>query len=453
MRHLSLSFLDFLERLRSDPELFPEERRQVEAILRARTEGPPDSPEERGVDPLRKLVRALVARGYWDAPEGALSEAADTILVRDPIRRVRFRLRLGPKAPKAPERLPTPSVDERVLPARVTRAILASPSELVSYDRILSPREIVSNLERFLAEVVPARTVRFHPVEFGGDVVSSGEPIEGEPLPNPEEGDASSVPTDARRSGRIYLDVQQLEDLSRKRDHLYRWTSSEHGGSRLVLGMGDDSLGWRGVLVLESDADWDADGISTTVWVARHYAELLSTVMRLEGLIFYDFLTGVYNRSFYEDHMERELQLARRRNESLALLLVDIDDFKAFNTRHGYEGGDRVLATVACVLKSALRGTDTLARYGGEEFVVILAPPVSQEEASRIADRLRQAVEQEEFRLDDLSGATETAQVTVSIGGALYPVHGETREALSTAANLELLRAKTDGKNQVLFPG
>ena len=151
--------------------------------------------------------------------------------------------------------------------------------------------------------------------------------------------------------------------------------------------------------------------------------------------------------------MERELQLARRRNESLALLLVDIDDFKAFNTRHGYEGGDRVLATVACVLKSALRGTDTLARYGGEEFVVILAPPVSQEEASRIADRLRQAVEQEEFRLDDLSGATETAQVTVSIGGALYPVHGETREALSTAANLELLRAKTDGKNQVLFPG
>ena len=410
---------------------------RVEAILDRRetwnsgVDGAPDPLTE-----VRSLAQTLVARGHWELLEGSPQLEDDCVVLRDPKRGARYRLRLTPPAARAPEELPVPVIEEGTLPPRVTRATLASPGELVNYDRILSPREIITKMERFLGEVAAARSVTFHPLELGTD----------------SEGAGPEGPPEERRREALPLESGTLEDLSRRRDRIYRWTRRGHGLARLVLAIGDDTLGWRGVIVLESDTDFDEERILASVWTASHYESLLSTVLRLQGLIFYDFLTGVYNRSFYEDQLDRELQLARRRQEPLALLLLDIDNFKEFNTRYGYEGGDRVLATVACVVKSALRGTDTLARYGGEEFVVILAPPVSAEEAFRIADRLRQAVEQEPFHLPDFAGNEVTARATVSIGGALYPQHGESRAALWTASNIQLLEAKEQGKNRVLFP-
>ena len=135
----------------------------------------------------------------------------------------------------------------------------------------------------------------------------------------------------------------------------------------------------------------------------------------------------------------------------MALLIADIDDFKAFNTRYGYDGGDRVLATVACVLKSQLRSTDTLARYGGEEFVIILAAPVPIDEGRRIAERLRAAVAEEPLQVKDLAGHPTTVRITISVGGALHPDGGRTARELWNAANRALLVAKEKGKNQVRF--
>jgi diguanylate cyclase (GGDEF)-like protein len=106
---------------------------------------------------------------------------------------------------------------------------------------------------------------------------------------------------------------------------------------------------------------------------------------------------------------------------------------------------------VACILKSALRGTDTLARYGGEEFAVILAPPVPREEAVAIAERLRAAVAEEPFEIQDLEGRLRREQLTVSIGGALFPEHGTNSRELWAVANRLILDAKQTGKNTVRF--
>jgi diguanylate cyclase (GGDEF)-like protein len=135
------------------------------------------------------------------------------------------------------------------------------------------------------------------------------------------------------------------------------------------------------------------------VLLAQHFQALLASAVRLQSLIFLDFLTGLYNRPYFEDQLEKQVAIAERRKQSLALCIVDIDGFKNFNTLYGYEGGDRVLVTVGCILKGILRTSDTLARYGGEEFAALLVPPVTRERAWGIAERLRAAVEAEPFQV------------------------------------------------------
>lgn len=444
LKRASLSFLDLLARLAADPELFPEERRRVLAIRRDAASGSTASRTD-VLSEFLTLVRGLVARGRWERLEGDLTAGGGgEVLVRDRTDGARFRLHVGPRSARAPGELPVPADPDSAPPPGIARAHLASPGVLVGDDRILGPRDVIARLEAALAAAVPADTARFLAFELGGESATT-LPAEGPAL--------HSFPP---------LGPADLDDLSLRRNRVFRWTHADHGVARLLLGLGDDALGWRGVLVLEAasspgsgrdrpDGDFGPAEVARATWISSYYGDLLSTVLRLQGLIFYDFLTGVYNRSFYEDQLDRELLLARRRQESMALLLLDIDDFKEFNTRHGYEGGDRVLATVACALKGALRGTDTLARYGGEEFVVILAPPVTAEEAARIAERLLLAVQQEEVRLPDLAGGESAVGVTVSVGGAISPRHGESRADLWTAANLALLTAKRGGKNRVCF--
>jgi len=185
----------------------------------------------------------------------------------------------------------------------------------------------------------------------------------------------------------------------------------------------------------------------------HHFQGLIATSIRLQGLIFFDVLTGIYNRAYYELQIEREIAIANRRDQTLALLLVDVDDFRSFNSRYGYDGGDQVLATVADVLRTTLRTTDTLARYGGEEFTAILSPHLLIEEARVIAERLRAAVADEPFPIAGSTRKLVTEHVTVSIGGVLYPSGGRTHRELWNAANRLLLEAKARGKNQVRFVG
>jgi len=229
--------------------------------------------------------------------------------------------------------------------------------------------------------------------------------------------------------------------------------SRPRSGSALYIGIGDEPSGWGGVIeIRDSRQDsFTRERIALAALVAGHFQMLLASSVRLQSLIFFDFLTGLYNRPYFEDQLEKQVSLAQRHGEGLALCIVDIDDFKSFNTRYGYDGGDRALVTVGCVLKGVLRTSDTLARYGGEEFAALLAPPVSPEEAMAIAERLRAAVEAEPFQVQTWKGEYLPERITVSIGGALFPFHGQTQREIWSAANRMLIEAKQLGRNRVLF--
>jgi diguanylate cyclase (GGDEF)-like protein len=140
-----------------------------------------------------------------------------------------------------------------------------------------------------------------------------------------------------------------------------------------------------------------------------------------------------------------EVRRADRTGEQLALLLIDIDDFKALNDRHGHAVGDQVLRMVGGVLNEAVRDSDLPARYGGEEFVV-LAPHTGKVGALSLAEKLRSATSRARF---DVEGGA-SAEVTVSIGVSVY---GGDARRLFNDADRALYQAKATGKDCVVFAG
>ena len=163
-----------------------------------------------------------------------------------------------------------------------------------------------------------------------------------------------------------------------------------------------------------------------------------------------DALTGLYNRRFLEESAQREVQRAARRQEKgcedgMALLMIDIDNFKQFNDQHGHEVGDQVLCQVAAILQSQTRGSDVAARYGGEEFTIVLSEMPAQLALER-AEKVRAEVETLVLKASGKS----CGAVTISIGLAYFPTHGSSVEALLLAADKALYAAKNAGRNQVV---
>jgi diguanylate cyclase (GGDEF)-like protein len=130
----------------------------------------------------------------------------------------------------------------------------------------------------------------------------------------------------------------------------------------------------------------------------------------------------------------------RRGNGTLALIMIDIDHFKALNDTHGHQMGDEMLRRVARALETDLRAGDLAARYGGEEFSIVM-PGSRPDEVAQAADRLRRSIAQ-------MDGPVP---VTVSIGVSWAPEHGLTRDALVKVADDALYRAKEGGRNRVVM--
>ena len=157
-----------------------------------------------------------------------------------------------------------------------------------------------------------------------------------------------------------------------------------------------------------------------------------------------DPLTGLFNRRYLEVSLERELSRAERRSQPLAVLMLDLDNFKRFNDAHGHEAGDAVLAQFAEVLKRCTRAEDIACRYGGEEFTVILL------EAN--ADIARKRAEQVRGAISEMSvkhRGQQLAHITVSIGYAMFPRDGTTAEDLMRRADTALYLAKKAGRNRI----
>lgn len=183
--------------------------------------------------------------------------------------------------------------------------------------------------------------------------------------------------------------------------------------------------------------------------VLQRTAELEAANQRLETLSATDALTGLANRRSFDQEWEAEWQRASRRGLPLAIAMVDVDQFKAYNDHYGHQAGDVCLKLVARALGgTAQRSGELVARYGGEEFVVVL-PSLTGAEAFAAMERIRAAVQQ--LGLPHAK-ATVADVVTVSIGVAsCVPQVGQSSAALVEAADAAMYRAKTQGRNRVVL--
>jgi diguanylate cyclase (GGDEF)-like protein len=157
-----------------------------------------------------------------------------------------------------------------------------------------------------------------------------------------------------------------------------------------------------------------------------------------------DPLTGLYNRRFLQEALEREVCRSVRRRAPIGIILLDLDHFKQLNDTFGHHAGDTLLRAVANLLQSRVRGGDVLCRYGGDEFSNIL-PDASLENTLHRAEELRQAVK----LLRVQSGGSAIEPITISLGAAAYPDHGETLESLLRHADVGLYEAKAAGRDEV----
>jgi diguanylate cyclase (GGDEF)-like protein len=163
----------------------------------------------------------------------------------------------------------------------------------------------------------------------------------------------------------------------------------------------------------------------------------------LERVSVTDGLTGLYNRRRLMEALSDEARRSQRLKHTFAVLMVDVDHFKKYNDSFGHLAGDGVLTRVAAMLREATREVDFVARYGGEEFLVML-PETGMPEALEIAERIRSRIAEEPF---------PSRRMTVSIGVAEFPLHGQTPEQVIAAADEALYEAKREGRDKVRRAG
>jgi diguanylate cyclase (GGDEF)-like protein len=158
-----------------------------------------------------------------------------------------------------------------------------------------------------------------------------------------------------------------------------------------------------------------------------------------------DPLTGLFNRRYMEESLEREVRRAARNNESVTLIMLDIDHFKQFNDTFGHQAGDTLLRGLGDFLSQRTRGQDVACRYGGEEFVLILAG-ASADDGSKRAELLRQELKQ----LTVQHAGQVLGRISISIGISAFPGHGTTAEELLRTADQALYRAKAEGRDRIV---
>lgn len=174
-------------------------------------------------------------------------------------------------------------------------------------------------------------------------------------------------------------------------------------------------------------------------------SERIALEQKLALLANRDELTGISNRRHFYERGELELKRAVRYQHALAILMLDIDYFKKVNDTYGHDGGDVVLIQLAKVVHDSLRDLDVFARFGGEEFIALL-PELSAEQATLVAERLRQQIAD----MLVLMPSGETMNITISIGFAMLTPQDEQLDAFIKKADLALYQAKEQGRNRVV---
>lgn len=189
--------------------------------------------------------------------------------------------------------------------------------------------------------------------------------------------------------------------------------------------------------------------VRTQIRRKRFQERLRSTYEISLSLALTDSLTGLYNRRYFEVHLEKLLQKSAENKKSFAIIMLDIDHFKSVNDTYGHNVGDEVLKVFAERMKNSLRSFDLVARLGGEEFVALL-PDASPERAYMVAERLRRSISDHPVSCSVEGGKLS---VTTSAGGAIIAHNGHTIQEVLERADKCLYEAKNAGRNCVVFEG
>lgn len=185
--------------------------------------------------------------------------------------------------------------------------------------------------------------------------------------------------------------------------------------------------------------------ISHYVSIYTDISERIKAEEKLRKMAHYDFLTGLANRSLFNDLLKNAVQRARRHSSMFALMFIDLDRFKPINDLYGHETGDKLLQEIASRLKMTVRNEDTVARLGGDEFVILLEKINSVSDTSLIAYKIINIINQpicvEEHKLD----------VGCSIGISLFPQDAEDHLGLLHSADIAMYAAKASGRNSFFY--
>jgi diguanylate cyclase (GGDEF)-like protein/hemerythrin-like metal-binding protein len=254
---------------------------------------------------------------------------------------------------------------------------------------------------------------------------------EDDVLCDPASTQALRIGSATAASGVTHGEEEFVFELSARRFLTTRFPIRSHGGRIIATGMIATEQGTQS----RPDAPIDPTGYAE----ARH-AELLRALEQMERLAYTDRLTGAWNRRHLEDAALLEMSRAERHGHPVALLVIDIDHFKAINDHFGHAVGDYVLVELVRCIRSNIRRNDTVTRWGGEEFIV-LAPDTPLHEAERLAQKL----------CDHVAAAqlSSARQVTISIGVAEYQ-SGEGLDHWLSRADRAMYRAKAAGRNRVV---
>jgi diguanylate cyclase (GGDEF)-like protein len=189
--------------------------------------------------------------------------------------------------------------------------------------------------------------------------------------------------------------------------------------------------------------------IGPQVALALERAEWQERATEFQLMSITDALTALPNRRYLEERLAEELSRSKRYEYPMSFLMIDIDDFKAYNDKNGHQAGDLALQITAHCLKGALRQADVASRYGGEEFCILL-PQTGVVEAGVIADRIRHRVSTTEF---PHGKSQPLGRVTISVGVSTFAKNVDTPENIIAAADRALYEAKSMGKDRVEFYG
>lgn len=204
-----------------------------------------------------------------------------------------------------------------------------------------------------------------------------------------------------------------------------------------------------GILYLENHAGRDintidhglAENLASQIALALASIKLRDT---LRNLSVRDPLTGLFNRRYMEESLQREIATAQRKQRSLGVVIFDLDHFKNFNDTFGHEAGDLLLREVGSLMSKNSRSGDIACRFGGEEFVMIY-PEAEAEMVVNLSNRLREDI----YAMQLQHFGRSLGQVSASFGISFFPGHGDSSEDLLRLADQALYRAKANGRNRV----